>query len=32
MRSTLPLFVLAFAASAPVLATEAVPVPQFRSV
>jgi hypothetical protein len=32
MRSTLPLFALALAASAPVLATEAVPVPQFRSI
>jgi hypothetical protein len=32
MRSTLPLFVLTFAVSAPVLATEAVPVPEFRSV
>jgi hypothetical protein len=32
MRSTLPLFALAFAAAAPALATEVVPVPQFRSV
>jgi len=32
MRSTLPLFVMALAISAPVLATETVPVPQFRSV
>jgi hypothetical protein len=32
MRSTLPLFALALAASAPVLATEVVPVPGFRSV
>jgi hypothetical protein len=33
IRSTLPLFVLALAvSSAPVLATEVVPVPQFRSV
>ena len=32
MRSTLPLFALALAVSAPVLATEVVPVPGFRSV
>jgi hypothetical protein len=32
MPSTLPLFVAALAISAPVLATEAVPVPQFRQV
>jgi hypothetical protein len=32
IRSTLPLFALALAISAPVLATELVPVPQFRSV
>jgi hypothetical protein len=32
IRSTLPLFALALAISAPVLATEVVPVPQFRSV
>ena len=32
MRSTLPLFALAFAAATPVLATETVPVPAFRSV
>ena len=32
MRSYLPLFLAAFAASAPALATEAVPVPAFRSV
>jgi hypothetical protein len=32
MRSTLPLFALAFAASAPVLASEVVPVPGFRAV
>jgi len=32
MRSTLPLFIMALAISAPVLATETVPVPQFRSV
>jgi hypothetical protein len=32
MRSTLSLFALAFAAAAPALATELVPVPQFRSV
>jgi hypothetical protein len=32
MPSTLPLFVLALAVSAPVLAAEAVPVPQFRQV
>jgi Putative auto-transporter adhesin, head GIN domain len=32
MHSTLPLFALAFAASAPALATEAVPVQPFRSV
>lgn len=32
MRSTLPLFILAFAASAPALAIENVSVPQFRSV
>jgi hypothetical protein len=32
MRSILPLFAVALAASAPVLATESVPVPQFRSV
>src|SRR3982750_1441389 len=32
MRSTLPLFVLAFAASVPALAAETVPVPAFRSV
>jgi len=32
MRSTLPLFALAFGASAPAVATEIVPVPPFRSV
>jgi hypothetical protein len=32
IRSTLPLFALALAISAPVLAAELVPVPQFRSV
>ena len=32
MRSLLPLFAVALAASAPVLATETVPVPSFRSV
>jgi hypothetical protein len=32
MRSILPLFVIAFVAAAPALATEAVTVPQFRSV
>lgn len=32
MRSTIPLFVAAFAASAPVLALENVPVPGFRAV
>jgi hypothetical protein len=32
IRSTLPLFALALAVSAPVLATEVVPVPQFRQV
>lgn len=32
MRSILPLFAAALAASAPVLATEIVPVPQFNSV
>jgi len=32
MRSTLPLFIMALAISVPVLATETVPVPQFRSV
>jgi hypothetical protein len=32
MRSIVPLFVLAFAASAPALAVEVVPVPGFRSV
>ena len=32
MRSFLPLFLTALAASAPALATEAVPVPAFRSV
>jgi hypothetical protein len=32
MRSTLPLFALALASAAPVLATETVPVPGFRSV
>jgi hypothetical protein len=32
MRSTLPLFALALAASAPVIATEVVPVPAFHSV
>ena len=32
MRSTLPLFALAFAISAPALAAETVPVAQFRSV
>jgi len=32
MPSTLPLFVLALAISAPVLAAETIPVPQFRSV
>ena len=32
MRSYLPLFMAAFAASAPALATEVVPVPAFRSV
>ena len=32
MRSIVPLFAVVFAASAPVLATEVVPVPQFRSV
>jgi hypothetical protein len=32
MRSTLPLFAVALAVSAPVLATELIPVPQFRSV
>ena len=32
MRSIVPLFAAALAASAPVLATEVVPVPQFRSV
>jgi hypothetical protein len=32
MRSILPLFALAFAASAPALATEAVPLPGFDSV
>ena len=32
MRSTLPLFLMALAISAPVLATEVVPVSQFRSV
>jgi hypothetical protein len=32
MRSYLPLFLAAFAASAPALATEVVPVPAFRSV
>jgi hypothetical protein len=32
MRKTLPLFALALAASAPVLATDMVPVPAFRSV
>ena len=32
MRSFLPLFITALAASAPALATEAVPVPAFRSV
>lgn len=32
MRSILPLFALAFAASAPALATEVVPLPRFDSV
>jgi hypothetical protein len=32
MRSTLPLFALALASAAPVLATETVPVPGFRGV
>jgi len=32
MRSTVPLFALALASAAPVLATEAIPVPAFRSV
>ena len=32
MRSMLPLFIAAFAASAPVLAVENIPVPGFRSV
>lgn len=32
MRSTLPLFVLALAISAPVLAAETIPVPQFDAV
>ena len=32
VRSTLPLFALALAISAPVLATEVIPVPQFRQV
>ena len=32
MRSILPLFAAVFAASAPALATEVVPLPQFRSV
>jgi hypothetical protein len=32
MRSIIPLFALAFAVSAPALATEVVPVPPFRSV
>ena len=32
MRSTLPLFAMAFAAAAPALATEVVPLPQFRSI
>ena len=32
MRSTLPLFALAFAISAPALAAETIPVAQFRSV
>lgn len=32
MRSTLPLFAAALAASAPVLATETIPEPEFRSV
>lgn len=32
MRSTLPLFAAALAASAPVLATEIVPEPEFRAV
>jgi Putative auto-transporter adhesin, head GIN domain len=32
MRSILPLFMLAFAASAPAVATEVIPVPQFRAV
>ena len=32
MRSIVPLFALAFAASAPVVAAELVPVPQFRAV
>ena len=32
MRSTVPLFAFALAASAPALATEIVPVQQFRSV
>ncbi|HEX8841195.1 MAG TPA: DUF2807 domain-containing protein [Sphingomicrobium sp.] len=32
MRSFVPLFVAAFVASAPALATESVPVPQFRAI
>ena len=32
MRSTLPLFLFAFAASAPAFAVENIPVPEFRSV
>jgi Putative auto-transporter adhesin, head GIN domain len=32
IRSTFPLFALALAISAPVLATEVVPIPEFRSV
>src|SRR3982751_3293371 len=32
MRSIIPLFAVAFAAAAPALATETVPVPTFRSV
>ena len=32
MRSMIPLFAFAFAASAPVIAAEYVPVPEFRSV
>jgi Putative auto-transporter adhesin, head GIN domain len=32
MRSLIPLFAMAFAASAPALAAEVVPVPEFRSV